>query len=99
MNEHSMPTPSSMGCSLDEPLPGVAEPGSFERELQELINRHSVENDSNTPDMILRGFMVDSLNAFNRSVRQRDQWYGVKLQPGSGSYVGSDGGHHQIVKL
>lgn len=99
MDSYSMPTVGSMGDSLDEPLPEMADPGTFERELEELINRHSVENDSNTPDLILRGFIVDCLNTFNRSVRQRDQWYGVRLKPASSTYVGADGYHHPIIKL
>lgn len=99
MRHDCMPTKESCGDSLTEEMPDVAEEGSFERELETLINRHSVENDSNTPDMILRGFIIDCLNTFNRSVRQRDQWYGVKLKPASSSYIGADGQHHLIKFL
>ena len=48
----------------------------FETELKELINRHSEENRSDTPDFILAWYMRACLDAFNRSVREREAWYG-----------------------
>jgi len=48
---------------------------SFQRDLQELINRYSQEKESCTPDFILAGYLVNCLEAFNRaSVAKRD-WY------------------------
>jgi hypothetical protein len=55
---------------------------SFRAELQALINRHSLENVSNTPDHVLANFLGDCLRAFNEAVRSRDVWYGVELRPG-----------------
>jgi hypothetical protein len=49
---------------------------TFELELRNLINRHSKENDSNTPDYILAEYIQSSLNVFNNIVKQRDAWYG-----------------------
>jgi hypothetical protein len=43
-------------------------------ELCELLNRYSRENVSNTPDFILRDYMFDCLNAFERGIQRRDQW-------------------------
>jgi hypothetical protein len=54
----------------------------FERELTDLINRHSVENASNTPDFILACFMAESLTAFNKAVHERARWYGRMDKPG-----------------
>lgn len=54
----------------------------FERELRGLINRHSVENASNTPDFILACFMAESLTAFNKAVHERARWYGRMDSPG-----------------
>ena len=48
----------------------------FERELTALINRHSVENGSDTPDYILARYMGACLQAFEVGVRQRELWYG-----------------------
>jgi hypothetical protein len=57
-------------------------PSSFEKELEGLINRHSQENGSNTPDFILAAYLSDCLATWNRWVKRRDGWYGVKLRPG-----------------
>ena len=53
----------------------------FEQELKALINRHSRENASNTPDHILALFMLASLEAFEQAVQQREQWYGRNDHP------------------
>jgi hypothetical protein len=55
----------------------------FQTELEGLINRHSVENSSNTPDYILAGYLQRCLDAFNIATKQRDGWYDVELRPGS----------------
>ena len=56
---------------------------TFLCELQELINRHSYENGSNTPDFILARFMQDCLEAFNRASNDRENWYGKRLMVGN----------------
>jgi hypothetical protein len=50
----------------------------FRKDIQDLINRHSVENGSDTPDFILARFLADCLEAFDSAVRTRDDWYGHK---------------------
>jgi len=57
---------------------GEPQPSPFERELEALINRHSQENGSNTPDFILAAYLVSCLDAWNRSVQRRESWYGRK---------------------
>ena len=42
---------------------------------KELINRHSLENGSNTPDFILARFLVSCLQAWNEAVSCRELWY------------------------
>lgn len=49
----------------------------FQRKLTDLINAHSAENDSNTPDHILAEYMMGCLAAFNRATTNRDQWYDI----------------------
>lgn len=49
---------------------------TFFAELEALINRHSMENESNTPDFILRNFIAKTLEAFNDATRYRDDWFG-----------------------
>jgi len=53
----------------------------FQKELQDLINRHSKENDSNTPDHILAIYLEGYLQAFNTAVQQRETWYGRDARP------------------
>lgn len=50
----------------------------FKRQLEALINSHSIENQSNTPDWLLTEFIMDCLSAFNRTAIKRDElreWY------------------------
>ena len=48
----------------------------LQRELESLINRHSVENNSDTPDFILARYMARSLEVFEDAVNSREVWYG-----------------------
>jgi hypothetical protein len=54
---------------------------TFEKELESLINSHSMENASNTPDFILAQFMASCLAAWNTGVQQRETWYGRDGRP------------------
>jgi hypothetical protein len=54
----------------------------FLNDLTAVINRHSKENDSNTPDWILAQYMGNCLNAFTMANGQRESWYGCKHEPG-----------------
>lgn len=46
----------------------------FEAELSELINRHSLESASNTPDFLLAKYLNLSRQAFDFVTHQRDVW-------------------------
>ena len=48
----------------------------FRAELTALINRHSREKKSDTPDFILSVFLKDCLAAFDRATNSRTAWYG-----------------------
>jgi hypothetical protein len=56
--------------------PPVQAAASFEQELEGLINRHSQENGSNTPDFILASYLVGCLKTWNEAVTVREKWYG-----------------------
>jgi hypothetical protein len=56
-------------------------------ELAALLNRHSQENFSNTPDFILAEYLLDCLNAWNKAAAYRDAWYGVELRPGNSRFL------------
>ena len=53
----------------------------FKKELENLINRYSVENASNTPDFILAGYIERCLHAFAEATQQRETWYGRDARP------------------
>lgn len=57
----------------------------FEEELTALINKHSRENESNTPDFIIARFMIDAYYAFVKGVNRRAQWYGVNGEGRAGT--------------
>lgn len=48
---------------------------SFRIELQQLINKHNIENGSDTPDFILTQFLLGCLYAFDSAVIKRQNWY------------------------
>ena len=48
------------------------------QELRALLNRLSIENESDTPDFVLSVYLFDCLNAFKKATRKRDQFYGDK---------------------
>ena len=54
---------------------------TFVKELEELVNRHSQENGSDTPDFILAGYLQDCLEAWNRATKWREKWYGREPKP------------------
>lgn len=47
-------------------------------ELEALINKHSVENESDTPDFILAKYLGRCLDNWNETVAARDKWWGFK---------------------
>lgn len=49
---------------------------SLFKELTDLLNKHSKENESNTPDFILAKYLIGCLMAFNAAMIDRDSWYG-----------------------
>jgi hypothetical protein len=57
------------------PTPSVIKP-EFRAELEKLINRHSMENGSNTPDFVLATYLADCLEAFDKASTHRESWYG-----------------------
>jgi predicted HAD superfamily Cof-like phosphohydrolase len=79
-----------------EKLPGVTEalvlPSpdnqcglTFERELEKLINRRSLESGSNTPDFILASFIKSCLVTWDLHTRERDRWFGNRSVLGPGN--------------
>ena len=49
--------------------------GSFQADLESLINHHSMENGSDTPDFILAEYLKQCLLAFECAIQGRKGWY------------------------
>jgi len=54
----------------------------FRKELEHLINRHCMENGSDTPDFILADFLCRQLAIFDGTVHAREKWYGRECGEG-----------------
>jgi hypothetical protein len=68
----------------------------FSQKLTDLLNEHSAENGSNTPDWILRDFLLDCLSALDRAIKARDSFYGRELEPGC---ISEDDGLEIMVEV
>lgn len=53
---------------------------SFEEDLRQVINRHSAESVSGTPDFILAHMLTEFLKAFNQAVVDRAEWRGESTE-------------------
>jgi|SRR5208283_5164261 len=51
---------------------------TFRKDLETLINSHSVENGSNTPDFMLADYLMNCLEVWEETVNKREKWYGRK---------------------
>lgn len=80
-----------------ELLREMDEPKSFDQELVSLLNKHSMENRSGTPDWILGEFVMASLRAWNLGTRLRSEWRGEDLELPALQMLDKD--HKTIVKL
>lgn len=61
----------------------------FRAELEALINKHSMENGSNTPDFILADFLRGTLANFDLAIKARERWYGRDPASGLGGGNGT----------
>jgi len=48
---------------------------TLERELAALLNRYSIENESNTPDFILAKYVRACLLAYAEAVQETSRWH------------------------
>lgn len=59
----------------------MSEP-TLEEEIRSVLNRHSAENGSDTPDYILAQYLTGVLDLFDAAVLRREKWYGrARWQP------------------
>jgi hypothetical protein len=59
----------------------------FQKDLEELINHHSKENGSNTPDWVLASYLVRCLEVFDSCIELRERYYGREKLHGFGTRI------------
>ena len=69
---------SAIGIEGDEWCKTIEEDDAFQDELKDLLNRHSRENRSDTPDHILATYMKSCLEAFETATGERTRWFAPK---------------------
>lgn len=52
------------------------EPNKFEKELEQILNRHNKDNDTQTPDFILAQYLLSCMEAYRTAQRMRQKWFG-----------------------
>ena len=52
---------------------------AFKKDLQELINKHSVENSVDMPDYILVNHLCGYIELMSHTLAQRDKWFSVDM--------------------
>jgi hypothetical protein len=50
----------------------------FRTELRQLINRFSIDNESNTPDFLLAQYLMRCLSAYEETIQGTNLWNGNK---------------------
>ncbi|WP_162600755.1 hypothetical protein [Paraburkholderia sp. C35] len=76
----SNPAPNPSRTEIAAPAsPLSGTDGALQAELERLLNEHSRENASNTPDFILAKYMISCLEAFEAASRERESWFGRNL--------------------
>lgn len=50
--------------------------GELREDLAHVLNIHSIDTVTNTPDFILAEYLVNALGSFGSAVNNRDVWHG-----------------------
>lgn len=58
----------------------MADSKTFRKELAQLLNYHSLESGSDTPDFILAKYLANCLVAFDVAMEEREKWYGREIK-------------------
>jgi len=81
IKDHVAMLADQLGCQLVDGRGVVngelVKTNSLEKDLSTILNCHSEENKSNTPDFILANFILESLKNFHDMIRVRDRWKGI----------------------
>lgn len=70
----------SLGYNIDliadDPVLTASAPRTLTQDIAEVLNRHSAERGSDTPDFILAEMLCGVLEMFDAGIRARGLWYG-----------------------
>ena len=55
----------------------------FEIELRHILNKYSIENETDTPDFILARYLNECLTVFSNLMKRRSEWYMGNTPEGS----------------
>jgi len=69
---------------------------TFQKELETIINRYSMEQHSDTPDFILAQYLNGCLENFGKAVKLRDSWYGVNEKKNADATLVTDAACHPV---
>ena len=69
---------------------GSTQPTQLELDLAEVINRHSLESGSDTPDFALAIFLKNCLIAYNRAVFSREAYHNRETRTGDEIFIKKD---------
>lgn len=70
---------------------------TFSQELSTVLNRHSKENGSNTPDFMLAQFLENCLESWDKVISNREAWYG-RPRPGTEhSFIKDDSVQNEVT--
>lgn len=82
--------------SVDESKRKARRMKEFRLELATLLNKHSIESGSGTPDFILAGFLIQCLHAYETGVRTRNTWHGGADESSFIGHTDSHGGDPRV---
>ena len=60
----------------DGQLECVEVEGTLEQEIETLLNKNCIDNDTDTPDFILAKYLMNCLEVYKETVAARDKWFG-----------------------
>ena len=64
-----------ISAKFNSPLMPPKSRNDFRTELTKLLNKHSMEGPSSTPDFLLANFLISCLDTYDLTVRKRDEWH------------------------
>ena len=70
---------------------------SFQDALQNLINAHSIEKGSDTPDWMLAEYLCDCLATYEVIIAKREKWYAAKWAAARQRQVRSNREANQVL--